>query len=60
MVNPVPGVSVYLNADDITALDQAQDHLNTLFESSGVVLPEPALALCGVNRLLDKIPNAQR
>ncbi len=28
MVNPVPGVSVYLNADDITALDQAQDHLN--------------------------------
>ena len=59
MVNPVPGVSVYLNADDISALDQARDHLNMLFESSGVEVPEVALALCGVKRLLDKIRNAQ-
>lgn len=60
MANPVPGVSVYLNHADITALDHAQDHLYTLLESSGVEVPELVLALAGVNRLLDKVRKAQR
>ena len=60
MNNSVPGVSVYLTPAEITALDHAQDHLNTLLESSGVEVPELVLALSGVNRLLDKVRNAQR
>ena len=60
MANPVPGVSVYLSPADITALDHAHDHLNTLLESSGVEVPELALALSGVYRLLDKVRKAQR
>lgn len=60
MPMPSSGFSVYLSAADIVALDHAQDHLSTLHESAGVEVPELVLALAGVNRLLDKVRQAQR